>query len=133
LGNWRLRWRWDAEVPGFSFIELLKIRQALYARGYFRDKLGLDATLSWALDTFGYHARPGPDGGTVLRVYEASGQSTPWVKIGLQAKMESAFEANLIEQPASKLKVKGNGLQFDLGPFQIKTFQLQLSALQTRP
>lgn len=74
----------------------------------------------------------GRDGSAVLRVYEASGQSTPGVKIELQAKVESAFEANLIEQPGSKLQVQDNGLRFDLGPFQIKTFQLRLGALQTR-
>jgi hypothetical protein len=34
------------------------------------------------------------------------------VKIGLQAKVESPFEANLIEQPGSKLQVQDNGLRF---------------------
>ncbi|MFN8007732.1 MAG: hypothetical protein U0V70_12025 [Terriglobia bacterium] len=33
------------------------VRQALYAKGYFQDKLGLDITVGWALDTFGHHAQ----------------------------------------------------------------------------
>jgi alpha-mannosidase len=76
--------------------------------------------------------KPGRDGSTVLRVYEAGGQSTPGVKIRLKAVLESAFEANLIEQPAGQLPVHDNSLQFDLGPFQIKTFQLRLGTSQTQ-
>ena len=76
--------------------------------------------------------KPGSDGSAVLRVYEASGQSTPGVKIRLEAELQSAFEANLIEQPAGKLLVQDNGLQLDLGPFQIKTFRLRLGASRTR-
>jgi alpha-mannosidase len=76
--------------------------------------------------------KPGREGGAVLRVYEASGQSTPGVKIRLAAELESAFEANLLEQSAGKLQVQDNSLQFDLGPFQIKTFQLRLGASRTR-
>ena len=33
------------------------VRSALYAKGYFRDKLGLDISIAWALDTFGHHAQ----------------------------------------------------------------------------
>lgn len=76
--------------------------------------------------------KPGRDGSAVLRVYEASGQSTPGVKITLKTQLDSAFEANLLEQPAGKLDVRDNVLQFDLRPFEIKTFQLRLSAPRTR-
>jgi alpha-mannosidase len=76
--------------------------------------------------------KPGPDGSAVLRVYEASGKSTPGVKISLHAHMDSASEANLIEQPGAKLNVQDNALQFDLGAFQIKTFELRLGASRSR-
>jgi len=72
--------------------------------------------------------KPGREGSAVLRVYEASGQSTPGVRIKLAAELESAFDANLLEQSAGKLQVQDNSLQFDLGSFQIKTFQLRLGA-----
>jgi len=72
--------------------------------------------------------KPGREGSAVLRVYEASGQSTPGVRIKLAAELQSAFDANLLEQSAGKLQVQDNSLQFDLGSFQIKTFQLRLGA-----
>lgn len=41
----------DVNIPsGESFV-----RQVLYGKGYCRDKLGLDVTVGWALDTFGHH------------------------------------------------------------------------------
>jgi alpha-mannosidase len=33
------------------------VRQALYGKGYYKDKLGVDVTVGWALDTFGHHAQ----------------------------------------------------------------------------
>jgi alpha-mannosidase len=76
--------------------------------------------------------KPGPEGSAVLRVYEASGQSTLGVKITLHAPVDSAVEANLIEQPAGKMSVQDNSLKFDLRPFEIKTFELRLGASRTR-
>jgi alpha-mannosidase len=76
--------------------------------------------------------KPGRDVGAVLRVYEASGRSTPGIKITLHAQVDSAFEANLLEQPGGKLNVQDNALLFDLGPFQIKTFQLRLGSSRSR-
>jgi alpha-mannosidase len=33
------------------------VRQVLYGKGYYRDTLGVDVTVGWALDTFGHHAQ----------------------------------------------------------------------------
>jgi len=63
---------------------------------------------------------------TVLRVYEATGKSTPGVKIKFQAKVASAHETNLMEDPGQKLETPGDVLSFDMAPFEIKTFLLQL-------
>ncbi len=72
------------------------------------------------------------DGSPVLRLYEASGQSTPGVRVTLHAPLESAFETNLIEQHTGELNVRDNALQFDLRPFEIRAFQLRLGASRTQ-
>jgi alpha-mannosidase len=33
------------------------VRQMIYGKGYYRDKLGVDVTTGWQLDTFGHHAQ----------------------------------------------------------------------------
>ena len=33
------------------------VRQMQYGKGYYRDKLGVDVTTGWLLDTFGHHAQ----------------------------------------------------------------------------
>jgi len=33
------------------------VRQVLYGKGYYRDTLGVDVNVGWALDTFGHHAQ----------------------------------------------------------------------------
>ena len=70
--------------------------------------------------------KPGKDGSTILRIYEASGTATPGVTIKSKAKIISANEANLIEDTGVKLKVALDTLKFDLKPFEIKTFKLKL-------
>ena len=43
----------DVNIPsGESWI-----RQVLYGKGYYREKLGADVTVGWGLDTFGHHAQ----------------------------------------------------------------------------
>jgi len=70
--------------------------------------------------------KPGRDGGVVLRVYEASGRRTEGVKIKFRFPLVSAHETNLIEEATRNLNVQNNTLEFDLGPFEIKTFSLDL-------
>ncbi|NOY41057.1 MAG: hypothetical protein GXP26_04355 [Planctomycetes bacterium] len=70
--------------------------------------------------------KSGKEGATVLRVYEAAGKASPQVKIKFQTKIVSAHEANLMEDLGSKLEILNNTLKFDLKPFEIKTFSLQL-------
>ena len=70
--------------------------------------------------------KPGLGNTTVLRVYEAHGKATPGARIKLNAKIEAAHEANLLEDSGRELEIKENALQFDLHPFEIKTFKLHL-------
>ncbi len=43
----------DVNMPGGETF----VRQMQYGKGYFRDKLGVDVTTGWLLDTFGHHAQ----------------------------------------------------------------------------
>jgi alpha-mannosidase len=70
--------------------------------------------------------KPGQEGSVILRVYEASGKSSAGVKVRIQAPVTTAHECNLIEDTGRKLEVNNDTLQFDLRPFEIKTFKLQL-------
>ena len=68
----------------------------------------------------------GDDAGLILRVYEAAGKATPGAKIKLPGGSWTASEVNLIEQPVHDAKVQNNSLTFDLRPFEIKTFRIEL-------
>jgi len=72
--------------------------------------------------------KPGSDGSTILRLYEATGKATPGVTIRSKAKISSANEANLIEDTGSELNVAMDTVRFDLGPFEIKTFKFRFKA-----
>jgi len=64
---------------------------------------------------------------TIIRVYEASGKAVKGAKLKLYAPVVSAYEVNLLEDTGRKLTVQGNSVQFELHPFEIKTFKLTLS------
>jgi alpha-mannosidase len=68
--------------------------------------------------------KPGPGGSVILRVYEASGRPSPGVRIKLYAQLSSAEESDLMEDVGHPLKIEQNSFQFDLHPFEIKTFRL---------
>jgi len=69
--------------------------------------------------------KPGKDGTIILRLYEASGESTPGVTLKSRIKINSVNEANLIEDTGSKLKVTLDTVEFDLKPFEIKTLKFR--------
>ena len=70
--------------------------------------------------------KPGPDRSVILRVYEASGRPSAGVRIKLYAELSSAQESNLMEDAGRELKTEQNSFQFDLHPFEIKTFRLRV-------
>ncbi len=43
----------DVNIPGGETF----VRQMQYGKGYYRDKLGVDVTAGWLIDTFGHHAQ----------------------------------------------------------------------------
>lgn len=69
----------------------------------------------------------GETGGVVLRVYEASGRPAAGVKIKLPSGVVVASEVNLIEESIRRVNLQDNNLSFDLRPYEIKTFKLELS------
>ena len=74
--------------------------------------------------------KPAKDGSTVIRVYEADGRAVTNATIQLHAKVLAANEANLMEDAGTKLKVRKDAIQFDLHPFEIKTFKMRLEAVK---
>jgi alpha-mannosidase len=70
--------------------------------------------------------KPGRDGTTVLRVYEATGRPAPGVKIAFKARVIEAGTANLLEDPEGALVVDDNAVSLDLRPYQIRTIRLKL-------
>lgn len=123
-GDWR-----SAEIyrAGWEFNNPLTARKVSLHTGRLPKRWGLlevsqpDVVLS-AL-------KPGRGGSVVLRVYEAAGRPSRSIKIKLNAGISSAREVNLLEDDGAELKVVDDTLQFDLGPYQIKTFSLKLRPL----
>ena len=70
--------------------------------------------------------KPGNDGTTVLRVYEAAGTLAARVRVTFARKIEQVHESNLIEDPEAELPTDGDGFTFDLKPFEIKTFKFHV-------
>jgi alpha-mannosidase len=64
--------------------------------------------------------------GMITRAYEAAGQPVSGARIHFTPEVLSATEVNLMEQPLAKAVVTGNSIVFDLHPFEIKTFRVNL-------
>lgn len=73
--------------------------------------------------------KPGENGGTVLRLYEAAGKAAKNVRIQLHSGLKSAHEANLIEDRGRELESTDNTLTVSLRPFEIKTIALELEGV----
>jgi alpha-mannosidase len=62
----------DVNIPsGESWV-----RQALYGKGYYREKLGVDVTAGWGLDTFGHH-------GQMPQLLKLAGYTSYWFQRGV--------------------------------------------------
>ncbi len=70
--------------------------------------------------------KPGSQGATILRVYEAAGRPAPAVKIAFKARVAEARSANLLEDPEQAMSIEDNAVTFDLRPYQIRTIRLRL-------
>jgi len=71
--------------------------------------------------------KPGPDGTTIIRVYEVTGQPSTSLRLSLPSKIIAANEANLLGDTGSKLRTDGNEVFIELHAFEIKTIKLKLT------
>jgi alpha-mannosidase len=70
--------------------------------------------------------KPSRDDMLALRLYEATGRAVAGVTVRLHARLRSAQEANLLEDPGRALEVKDDAVRLDLHPFEIKTLLLRV-------
>ncbi len=121
-GDWRAAGAWRA---GLEFNNPLIVKMLGAHAGPLPNRWGM---LKVSHDNAVVSAwKPGRDGAAILRVYEASGKATTGVTVQTAGTLNSAAEANLIEEPAKTLAVRDNQITFDLRPYEIKTFRLQLT------
>jgi alpha-mannosidase len=76
--------------------------------------------------------KPGPGGSAILRVYEADGRPSSGVRIRLHGDLSSAQESDLMEDVGRELKIEQTSFQFDLHPFEIKTFRLHVQRFEKK-
>ncbi|MCD4687014.1 MAG: alpha-mannosidase, partial [Anaerolineae bacterium] len=62
----------------------------------------------------------------IVRVYEAHGGRTT-ATMGFSARVETAEEVNLLEEPLGPVNILGDTLRFSLAPFQIRSFRVKLA------
>jgi len=70
--------------------------------------------------------KPSRGGEVAVRVYEAAGQPARGVRMHFARRVAAARAANLIEDSGEQLPVRDNAVSFDLQPYEIKTFRVQL-------
>jgi len=119
-GDWRQA---NAYRAGLGFNNPLIVRSASAHKGSLPGVWGLldISPANVVLSAF----KPANDGSCIVRVYEANGQATA-ATLKLRAKVLSANEANLMEDTGEKLKTQDDSIQFNLHPFEIKTFKFRL-------
>jgi len=122
-GTWREARAYRA---GLEFNNPLIVRKAAPHPGALPGRWGL---LEVSPDNVVLSAvKPGEDGSTVVRVYEAEGRPVRGAELRLKTGLVMAEETDLLENAQKKLDVEGGAaLRFALGPFEIKTLKLQLA------
>jgi alpha-mannosidase len=122
-GTWREARAYRA---GLEFNNPLIVRKAAPHPGALPGRWGL---LEVSPDNVVLSAvKPGEDGSTVVRVYEAEGRPVRGAELRLKTGLVMAEETDLLENAQKKLDVEGGAaLRFALGPFEIKTFKLRLA------
>jgi alpha-mannosidase len=120
-GGWREAMPWRA---GLEFNNPLIARTALSRRGDLPARWGMFEISNSSVVVSAL--KPGRDGTSVLRVYEASGRPAKAVQVKFATGVDSVTEANLIEDAGQAVAVRDSSFAFDLGPYEIKTFKLSI-------
>jgi alpha-mannosidase len=123
-GDWRSASPWRA---GLDFNNPLIVRTAAPHSGDLPARWGMmevsnDAVVTSAL-------KPGADGATIVRVYEAAGEPAKSVRLTSHAAISQVRESNLVEDRGSEIHAEPESFTFDLRPFEIKTFRLTVKPM----
>jgi alpha-mannosidase len=93
----------------------------LHAKWGFLDLSNGDVVLSALM--------PAEDGkGLIVRLYEAAGRPVEGARLHFTSSVGAVSEVNLMEDPLASMGVDNNSLHFNLRPFEIKTFRVQLGS-----
>jgi alpha-mannosidase len=122
-GDWRSDQPWRA---GLEFNNPLIVRTVAPHPGDLPAKWGL-VEVSGA-DVVVSALKPSNAGGAVLRVYEAAGRPSPGVRANWNVDIGAVHEANLIEDAGPGVAARRRSFEFDLKPYEIKTFRVQAEA-----
>jgi alpha-mannosidase len=121
MGDWRSVAAWRT---GLEFNHPLIVQMASAHGGELPSKWGLLEVSQG--DVVVSALKPGKDGTAVLRVYEAAGKASHAVHVSFHSGISRIHESNLIEDPGAEIQPTANGFTFDLRPFEIKTFTLEI-------
>ena len=124
-GSWQ-----DAELyrSGLEFNNPLVVKKATPHPGRLPNKFGI-VSISDS-NVIVSAVKPGENGGTIVRLYEAAGKPAKNVRLRCHAPVKLAQEVNLMEDPKGKLDSADNTVAFAMRPFEIKTIQLQLEQVK---
>lgn len=120
-GDWRAGRPWRA---GLEFNNPLIVRTIAPHPGDLPAKWGLVEVPGE--DVVVSALKPSKGGGSVLRVYEAAGQPSPGIHANWNANIGDVHEVNLIEDSGRSVAAQRRSFQFDLKPYEIKTFRVRL-------
>jgi alpha-mannosidase len=120
-GDWRSGRPWRA---GLEFNNPLIVRTVAPHPGELPAKWGLVEVPG--ADVVVSALKPSKAGGAVLRVYEAAGQPSPSVRANWNTNIGDVHEVNLIEDPGRSIAAQRRSFEFDLKPYEIKTFRVHL-------
>jgi alpha-mannosidase len=124
-GDWRSARPWRA---GFEFNNPLLVQTVAPHAGDLPARWGLVEVPSGNVVVSAL--KPAKDGEAVLRVYEAAGQPGLGIRANWHVILDEVHEANLIEDLGGRVTAGREGFQFDLKPYEIKTFKVRLKAEQ---
>jgi alpha-mannosidase len=120
-GGWRETMPWRA---GLEFNNPLIARTAAPKRGELPARWGM---LEISDPNVVVSAlKPGRNGNSVVRVYEASGRPARGVRVRFATGVGTVKEANLIEQAGQTLAARDGSFTFDLRPWEIRTFTVSI-------
>ncbi|MFY9357146.1 MAG: glycosyl hydrolase-related protein, partial [Defluviitoga tunisiensis] len=66
------------------------------------------------------------DNSIIIRVYESKGNRKQGVSLTFYKNIKNAWETNLIEEEGKQISFEDNKIVFNINPYEIKTFKVDL-------